>query len=73
MDCPYTFFANIADYAYNAIVSQEGDHRELASDGGSRLEIVNVGPKGYPCCRRLHAPVEAALAWLGSTMLKLRI
>lgn len=40
----------------------EGDLKELTADLGKRWEIVNVGPKGYPCCRVLHAPIDATLA-----------
>lgn len=40
----------------------EGDHDEILSELGRRWEVVNVGPKGYPCCRVLHAPIDAALA-----------
>jgi 2-methylcitrate dehydratase PrpD len=40
----------------------EGDHDEILSELGQRWEVVNVGPKGYPCCRVLHAPIDAALA-----------
>lgn len=41
---------------------REGDHEELLSELGRRWEVVNVGPKGYPCCRVLHAPIDATLA-----------
>ena len=40
----------------------EGDHSEIVSELGKRWELANVGPKGYPCCRVLHAPIDAALA-----------
>ena len=40
---------------------QEGDLEELTSDLGHRFEIVRVFPKGYPCCRGLHASIEATL------------
>lgn len=41
---------------------QEGDLDDMTSDLGRRFEIVNVGPKGYPCCRVLHAPIDATLS-----------
>ena len=40
----------------------EGELKEVTADLGKRWEIVNVGPKGYPCCRVLHAPIDATLA-----------
>jgi 2-methylcitrate dehydratase PrpD len=40
----------------------EGDLDTITSGLGQRWELVNVGPKGYPCCRVLHAPIDAALA-----------
>lgn len=40
---------------------QEGDLEDLAADLGHRYEIVHVFPKGYPCCRGLHASIDATL------------
>ncbi len=40
----------------------EGNLESLAADLGRRWEIVEVGPKGYPCCRRVHGPIDATLA-----------
>lgn len=40
---------------------QEGDMEELTADLGHRYEIVNVFPKPYPCCRGLHASIDATL------------
>ncbi len=40
---------------------QEGDLEQLTADLGHRYEIVNVYPKGYPCCRALHASIDATL------------
>jgi 2-methylcitrate dehydratase PrpD len=48
----------------------EGDHEEILSELGRRWEVVNVGPKGYPCCRVLHAPIDAALAVVRSNQIK---
>ena len=41
---------------------EEGDLEAITSGLGERWELVNVGPKGYPCCRVLHAPIDATLA-----------
>jgi 2-methylcitrate dehydratase PrpD len=40
----------------------EGDLDRLTADLGKVFEVVNVGPKGYPCCRVLQAPLDATLA-----------
>lgn len=40
---------------------QEGDLDGLTAELGQRHEIVHVFPKGYPCCRGLHASIEATL------------
>ena len=41
---------------------REGDLEAITSELAQRWEVVNVGPKGYPCCRVLHAPIDATLA-----------
>lgn len=46
---------------FQHFLGTEGDLDGLVSDLGKRWEVVNVGPKGYPCCRILHAPIDAAL------------
>lgn len=56
---------------YCAVHGTEGDQQEITSDWGSRFELINVFPKGYPCCRRLHAPVEAALGVADETDIKI--
>jgi 2-methylcitrate dehydratase PrpD len=47
---------------FNRYHGTEGDHSEIVAELGERWELANVGPKGYPCCRVLHAPIDAALA-----------
>jgi len=40
---------------------EEGDLEQLTKDLGKRYEMVDIGPKGYPCCRGMHASINAAL------------
>lgn len=40
----------------------EGDLDTLTADFGKKFEIISVGPKGYPCCRVLHGPIDATLS-----------
>ncbi len=35
---------------------------EILNDLGTRFEVANLSYKPYPCCRYLHAPIDAALA-----------
>jgi 2-methylcitrate dehydratase PrpD len=54
-------FAGAGSY-YRAIHGRDGELAVLLDELGHRFEVVNVGPKAYPCCRYTHGPVDAALA-----------
>jgi 2-methylcitrate dehydratase PrpD len=54
-------FAGVGSY-YRTIHGRDGDLGVLLHELGERFEVVNVGPKAYPCCRYTHGPVDAALA-----------
>lgn len=47
-----------------------GDQDAFREGLGEKWEVVNVGPKGFPCCRILHAPVEATLALVKENNIK---
>lgn len=47
-----------------------GDPDAFKAGLGKMWEVVNVGPKGFPCCRVLHAPVEAALSVVKENRIK---
>jgi 2-methylcitrate dehydratase PrpD len=38
-----------------------GDLERLTSGLGQRYEMVEIGPKGYPCCRGMHASIDATM------------
>jgi 2-methylcitrate dehydratase PrpD len=40
---------------------EEGDLEQLTSGLGQRYEMVEIGPKGYPCCRGMHASIDATM------------
>ena len=40
---------------------EEGDMGRLTANIGREYEMVHIGPKGYPCCRGMHASIDAAL------------
>jgi 2-methylcitrate dehydratase PrpD len=47
---------------FKSVWKTEADLDIFLANLGERFEVVNVGPKPYPCCRYTHAPVDAALS-----------
>lgn len=48
----------------------EGDLDRMIADLGKVFEVVNVGPKGYPCCRVLQGPIDVTLALVSEHNIK---
>jgi 2-methylcitrate dehydratase PrpD len=47
---------------FKSVWKTEADLGIFLADLGEGFEVVNVGPKPYPCCRYTHAPIDAALS-----------
>jgi 2-methylcitrate dehydratase PrpD len=54
-------FSGVGNY-YRIIHGLDGALDIILDGLGEQFEVVNVGPKAFPCCRYTHGPVEAALA-----------
>lgn len=55
---------------FQTFYQQEGDYAQLLDQLGSRLEIVQVGPKPFPSCRYTHCAVTACLSLLRKHSIK---
>jgi 2-methylcitrate dehydratase PrpD len=50
-----------ADGFFRVYLHGEVDAREVRKDLGKRFELLNLSYKPYPCCRDVHAAVDAVL------------